>query len=350
MAFIYEVNGQRVEFDKEPTDADIDEAARSLGAPAPSGGGLQLEAEPSIGEIAAGAVSPAVTGAAYARPMNVNVEQLGKVAKPIWDTAKEAYKGPMGVVRGVADATLMAHGVPPLAGPYSAAENMTKRAQAVGQAMGEASKGLSQTPLTTAATGSTYPSGVPDYRAMQKAVPEASARLTEIYQKGGPNAVKAFLNSPEAAPFLKNPQFAAAAESYIGKVPGLFSQAGKIAGPVAVGAARVAGPVGMAATVYDAYPTAVKAAQGDTGAMVDTAKTAGELGLGYYAGKKLAEPSVIQRGMEMASKMREIAASKVMQGAIKGGVGAGAMLYSPGLNQGEEEELRRRRMMPPTIR
>lgn len=32
MAFIYEVNGQRVQFDHEPTDADIDEAARGLGA------------------------------------------------------------------------------------------------------------------------------------------------------------------------------------------------------------------------------------------------------------------------------------------------------------------------------
>lgn len=34
MAFIYEVNGQRVEFEKEPTEKDIDEAARAL-APAP---------------------------------------------------------------------------------------------------------------------------------------------------------------------------------------------------------------------------------------------------------------------------------------------------------------------------
>ena len=32
MAYIYEVNGQQVEFDREPTDADIDEAAKSLGA------------------------------------------------------------------------------------------------------------------------------------------------------------------------------------------------------------------------------------------------------------------------------------------------------------------------------
>ena len=32
MPFIYEVNGQRVEFDKEPTEQDIDEAAKQLGS------------------------------------------------------------------------------------------------------------------------------------------------------------------------------------------------------------------------------------------------------------------------------------------------------------------------------
>lgn len=31
MAFVYEVNGQRISFEREPTDADIDEAAKSLG-------------------------------------------------------------------------------------------------------------------------------------------------------------------------------------------------------------------------------------------------------------------------------------------------------------------------------
>ena len=35
MAFVYEVNGQRVEFEKEPTEKDIDEAARQLGAAKP---------------------------------------------------------------------------------------------------------------------------------------------------------------------------------------------------------------------------------------------------------------------------------------------------------------------------
>ena len=61
----------------------------------------------------------------------------------------------------------------------------------------------------------------------------------------------------------------------------------------------------------------------------------------------------LQQGMEYANKVRQIAMEKVMQNAGtigKAGIGAGAMLYSPGLNQGEDEELRRRRMMPPTIR
>ena len=49
MAFIYEVNGQRVEFDKEPTDADIDEAARQLGAPSST---AITQPDPALGDVA----------------------------------------------------------------------------------------------------------------------------------------------------------------------------------------------------------------------------------------------------------------------------------------------------------
>jgi hypothetical protein len=81
-----------------------------------------------------------------------------------------------------------------------------------------------------------------------------------------------------------------------------------------------------------------------------------------------AQPSVMQRGAEIAAKMREIAAQRVMPAvgqagqmagrglaavanspvARVGGMAANA-LYSGGLNTNEEEELRRRRAMPPTI-
>ena len=81
-----------------------------------------------------------------------------------------------------------------------------------------------------------------------------------------------------------------------------------------------------------------------------------------------AQPSVMQRGTELAAKMREIAAQKVMPAMGQAGQMAGRGLaavanspitrvggmamnaaYSGGLNTNEEEELRRRRAMAPTI-
>ena len=59
MAFVYEVNGQRVEFETEPTEADIDEAARSLG-PAPES--APPPAEDSGPVTTMGAVIPGETG------------------------------------------------------------------------------------------------------------------------------------------------------------------------------------------------------------------------------------------------------------------------------------------------
>jgi hypothetical protein len=74
----------------------------------------------------------------------------------------------------------------------------------------------------------------------------------------------------------------------------------------------------------------------------------------------------MQRGMDYARQMQKIAADKVMQGAraaapmaqqaagmaraaAPAAAGLGALTFSGGLNRGEDEELRRRRMMAPTI-
>lgn len=71
-----------------------------------------------------------------------------------------------------------------------------------------------------------------------------------------------------------------------------------------------------------------------------------------------AQPNVMQRGMDYARQMQKIAADKVVQGAraaapvaravAPAAAGLGALTFSGGLNQGEDEELRRRRMMAPT--
>jgi len=134
---------------------------------------------------------------------------------------------------------------------------------------------------------------------------------------------------------------------------------------------------------------------------LEAAKTAAELGGLYYGGKKLLgaagkafgpgsgpvspaqqtfntlaasdaqnaaraaqQQNMLQRGMQYADKVRQIALDKVMQTAQKAApmaraaapyagpaaVGLGSLFYSGGLNQGEDEELRRRQAMPPTIR
>jgi len=87
MAFIYEVNGQRVEFDREPTDADIDEAAASLGA-APAASGT------SAAEFAA----PQMASAAKTAIGSVDPADLASVARPGIDAAKTAYNAGKAVV------------------------------------------------------------------------------------------------------------------------------------------------------------------------------------------------------------------------------------------------------------
>jgi hypothetical protein len=86
--------------------------------------------------------------------------------------------------------------------------------------------------------------------------------------------------------------------------------------------------------------------------------TATPVAPGPIPGAPTAGP-VVPQGMPPAqtspsimNRMRALAANKVLQGAgnlAKGSVGPGMALYSGSLNTGEEEELRRRRMMPPTI-
>jgi len=92
---------------------------------------------------------------------------------------------------------------------------------------------------------------------MLKSAPaEVADKISDIWNTGGGNnAVKSWLNSAEGQALQKsNPQFAANAAKYIDATPGVLTQAGRMLRPMAVGAARVAGPVGMAANLYEAAP------------------------------------------------------------------------------------------------
>lgn len=215
-------------------------------------------APPPEGSIGGSLAQTAISAGTGVGATGINPQAIMNVAKPIIQGAKDVYSGPMGVVRGVADATMVAHGIPPLAGGYGAAENLAKRYDAAKGAVSEASKGLSQSPIVTSpTTGAQYPATVPEYYKMQNALrstaPEIGAKLSDLYNnKGGSNAVAAWLKSEEAAPYMKNPAFREAAEGYMSKVPGVMSQVGKVAGPLLRGAAKVAGPAGVAMNLYDA--------------------------------------------------------------------------------------------------
>ena len=189
-----------------------------------------------IGQLAkevSGAVSPYVKEA-------VSAATSGYKARPLLTAAVDTLG--LGTVGA------------PVATAYNSVMGMADQFGRAKGAAQDVGKVLSQSALIESPkTGIPYPESVPAFREMQKIAPEIAQKLSEVYQKGGGNnAVKAWLASEEAVQFMKNPAFAQAAESYIGKVPGVGSQAMKVAGPLLRGAAKVAGPVGLGMNIYDA--------------------------------------------------------------------------------------------------
>ena len=134
-------------------------------------------------------------------------------------------------------------------------EGLSKKYQGVQEGLNSAQKFLSKGELVTnPTTGTVYPETVPEFQNMKKLAPEMANQLSNIWHKQGGNAgVQAFLKSAEGqAALAANPELAKMAEQYMGKVPGLGTQAMRVASPVLRGAARVAGPVGLGMNMYDA--------------------------------------------------------------------------------------------------
>lgn len=94
------------------------------------------------------------------------------------------------------------------------------------------------------------------WTAVRKVDPGAEQVISNIYRtQGGGNAVKNWLTTtPEGQRFLADPRTAQIAEQYIGALPGKGAQAMKVISPLLKGAARVAGPAGMAYNLYEAAP------------------------------------------------------------------------------------------------
>ena len=192
-------------------------------------------------------LNPAVTGAAFAAEAGaapVGRVIGGAVAPYVKEVAKSYLSKPL---TAAADVGLMALGAPPVIGPVQGAVD---RMAAIREGMIEAGKQISQgAPTTSPVRGVPTTTTIAPYMDMLKSAPaEIQNKITDIYRtQGGNNAVKNWLNSAEGQAIAKsNPQFAANAARYIEATPGIMTQAGRMVRPLAVGAARVAGPAALA--------------------------------------------------------------------------------------------------------
>jgi hypothetical protein len=203
-------------------------------------------------------VGSAVTGAAFAVPMNAAAaipaaQRIATAAvKPAMQSAAalmQAYRAnPLGAV---ADAALLGTGNVPVFGPASA----------LGQA--KPFQGLYDRyikPAGAAATEAKIMAGEGGERARQayldlkRSMPPAERKLmTSAYAGGGNIDTSKLVQSPQFQKVAGAiPEAAANAEKYLAAIPSRMEAAGKVLKPLAVGAARVAGPAMMAMDVNNA--------------------------------------------------------------------------------------------------
>lgn len=268
MAFVYEVNGQRVEFETEPTEADIDEAARSL-SPAPES--APPPAEDSGPTTTMGAVIPGETGLGNLGRQAVDVGiDTGKAAiNASIAPVMEAYsKNPLKA--GMIDAvTTMATGAP-LGSAYQSIKNLPQRYEVAKQGVAAANAALSKTPpaeFNQALAAGKFPDAPDAFRNLRATAtrldPAFSQQMSDALKAGNDPAVKKLLDkAPDA--LKKDPKFAAQMQKYLDVIPGVGTKIRRVVEPFVRGASKVLAPAAAAFEGTQAYQ---QARQGDlTGA------------------------------------------------------------------------------------
>ena len=247
MAFVYEVNGQKVEFEKEPSEADIDEAAKSLG---------QKPKQEATASDVATTVAQNLPMAAYNSPTGINSQAIGEVLSPLKQAIPQTIKTYAAApYKAGADLIVGSMGLPP---PYASTEgvkglyNTYKGAQESMSVLGEK---LSRPDFGPYKQGGAFPEAVSAYRDLRatagKIDPAFSAQMKTALDTGGDKAVKQLLaNAPDA--LKASPEFMAQSSKFTQAMPTTMQQVGRVVGPALRGAARVAGPVGMGMSLYDA--------------------------------------------------------------------------------------------------
>ena len=315
----------------------------------------QLQGSAAIGETAKppeGSIEgTAAQTAAGAVGMNVGATGLTELGQAGMQAAKpfaQAAAGPTAAIyrahpllAPAVDALGMATvGVPPVAasqsvmGLYDKYKGAVEGAKEVSKFTSQGAPGVSGKPVT-----------IESYYELRDALRKAGGGdiyddvMKAAHAQGGAgnNAVIAGLkNNPKFQSLVaSNPEVAAAAESYMGKVPGVMGQVGRVAGPILRGAAKVAGPIGMGMNLYDAGQMARETQLGERlaqgqGQMAENAFRAGPVQ--NYQGPQLGAQeaqNVLQSGSardikyfggedRLTQLMRRKAAEKVLGPVVPG--------------------------------
>jgi hypothetical protein len=276
MAFVYEVNGQRVEFETEPTEADIDEAARSLG-PAP-------ESPPPPEEASAvtipGAVIPGETGLANLgrQALDVGIKSGTAAMNSAIAPVVEAYtKNPLRSAAIDVGSTMLTGA--PLGSGYQFVKSIPERLKIAKDAAAEANAALSR-PTPKDWTQSLERGKLPDpadaYREMRaratKIDPAYSKILQQAEQSGSDPAIKKVLEKGVPDALKNDPKFAAQMKQYLNVAPGIGTKVRRVVEPIVRGASKVLAPAAAAFEGTQAYQ---QARQGDyTGATMSALNAA----------------------------------------------------------------------------
>ena len=208
--------------------------------------------EPSAAGVAAQMAAPATTAVAYNMPSGYNPQAVKQVVEPLKAAVPQTIQAYRAAPwKAGVDLAAGSMGLPPPYAAINTAEAAAKSGAAVKQSFTEGSRLASQ--FADAADTKKY---FDLWQAAKDVSPGVEKTISDIYRtQGGGNAVKNWLTTTEEGKqFLTNPKTAQVAEQYLGALPSKMAQVGRVLKPLAVGAARVAGPVGTAMQVAEAMP------------------------------------------------------------------------------------------------
>lgn len=284
-----EVNGQIVEVDDSFEKLSSDEQNRTVNEIAASIGSTQTQ--PSTTELTAQITAPALTGSQISilgetvglQPTGLGqmAQDVRQAAQPLVEAGKSAAAGyARSPGKAIVDVGAAHLGLPPPYATYEGFQGAKNLLGAAGQTSKNLSEVFSKLPPGTDRTAAEF------INALR---PADQTRLLEaINSQGLEKGIKSF-----EAPRYLTQEAIASLNATKSAFPSGIQKLAQVVGPLARGAARVAGPAGMAYDLYEAYPhlqTARAGAQpGDIGQRIQQAQQQARTGYGVgYQGPQLA--------------------------------------------------------------